>query len=152
MNNNMQKHSQRGFTLLEVTVAMLVLSIGMLGIGALFFEGLKSGRTALYRTTAVYLAEDMADRIRANPLGLAAYENAGADNGCLNGPNNCTAAQIAQEDKMNWDIDVNEHLPPGSAATVTVAVGVASTVYDIDMAWPESGFDLPLTYSLEVEL
>ena len=40
----------------------------MLGIGALFFDGLKSGRTAVYRTTAVYLAADMADRIKANIL------------------------------------------------------------------------------------
>ena len=58
--------ADKGFTLVEVLVALVVMSVGMLGIAALYLEGLRAGRTALYRTTAVNLAADMADRIRAN--------------------------------------------------------------------------------------
>ena len=41
---------------MEVLVALVVMSVGMLGIAALYLEGLRAGRTALYRTTAVTLA------------------------------------------------------------------------------------------------
>ena len=150
----MQKYSQKGFTLLEATISLLVLSIGMLGISALFFEGLKSGRTAVFRTTAVYLASDMADRIRANPLGQQAYENTGADRACLNGNKVCSAVEIAEEDKLNWSNDVAETMPPDATATVdvTAIAGADTIIYDIKMAWPESGFDEPLTYELKLEL
>lgn len=67
----------RGFTLIEVLVALVVMSVGMLGIAALYLEGLRAGRTALYRTTAVNLAADMADRIRANPNAGLAYAGTG---------------------------------------------------------------------------
>jgi hypothetical protein len=46
---------------------MVVLSIGMLGIAALYVESLRSGTSALLRSQAVAFASDMADRIRANP-------------------------------------------------------------------------------------
>ena len=145
---------QRGFTLLEAVVSLLVLSIGMLGIGALFFDGIKSGRTAVYRTTAVYLAADMADRIRSNPSGGPAYADAGSDNSCLNGNKQCSADEIAQEDKLNWETDITDHLPADADGTVTVGLGAggATTIYTIDLSWPEVGFPEPLTYSLLVEL
>ena len=144
----------RGFTLQEAVVSLLVLSIGMLGIGALFFDGLKSGRTAVYRTTAVYLAADMADRIRSNPAGGIAYADAGSDNVCQNVNNTCSAEQIAQEDKANWETEISEHLPPDADGTVTVDLGAggATTIYTIDLSWPEAGFPEPLTYTLLVEL
>ena len=57
---------QRGFSLVEAMVALMVLSIGMLGIAGLYVESLRAGRTAIYRTQAINLASDMAERIRAN--------------------------------------------------------------------------------------
>jgi type IV pilus assembly protein PilV len=142
---------QSGFTLLEATIALLVLSIGMLGISALFFEGLKSGRTAVYRTEAVYLASDMADRIRANPLAGAAYEQDGANEGCHDDAATCTPQQVAREDKLEWAADMAEHMPADSTATVNVADNGVTTVYTIVMTWPEPGFAAPLNYSLVVE-
>ena len=62
------RKGQRGFSLIEVLVALVVLSIGMLGIAALYVDSLRSGRTAIHRTQAVILVSDMAERIRANPL------------------------------------------------------------------------------------
>ena len=51
-----QVNSQRGFSLVEAMVAMVVLSIGMLGIAALYVESLRSGTSALLRSQAVAFA------------------------------------------------------------------------------------------------
>ena len=56
-----------GFSLIEVLVALVVLSIGMIGIAAMQVEGLRFGQQAVIGTRAVGLAADIADRIRANP-------------------------------------------------------------------------------------
>ena len=67
----------RGFTLVELLIALLVLSIGMLGIAALFAESLQAGRSAQLRTQAVSIAADLADRIRANHVSAGAYAGTG---------------------------------------------------------------------------
>ena len=55
-----------GFTLLEVMIALLVLSIGLLGIAALQANSLKVNHGAYQRSQAIFLAYDMMDRLRAN--------------------------------------------------------------------------------------
>ncbi len=61
-----------GFTLLEVMIALLVLSIGLLGIAALQANSLKINHGAYQRSQAIFLAYDMMDRLRANrTAGLA---------------------------------------------------------------------------------
>ena len=67
---------QEGFTLLEVLVALVIIAVGMLGVAVLYVEGMKAERTSVYRTTAVNLVADLADRIRANPTGTGAYAGA----------------------------------------------------------------------------
>ena len=52
--------------MVEVLVALVVLAIGLLGIAALYLNSLQAGRTAVYRTEAINLAADLADRIRMN--------------------------------------------------------------------------------------
>lgn len=66
--------SQAGVSLVESLVALLVLSIGLLGIAGLFVDNVKNSRTALLRTQAINLVTDMADRIRANSSAQAAYD------------------------------------------------------------------------------
>jgi len=57
---------ERGFSLLEVLIAVLVLSIGLLGLAGLYAVGLRSVDSANLRTQATILAEDMLERMRAN--------------------------------------------------------------------------------------
>lgn len=59
----------RGFTLLEVMVALLILSIGLLGLAALQLTGMRYNTDAYARTQATLFAYDIIDRIRANPMG-----------------------------------------------------------------------------------
>lgn len=56
----------RGYGLIEVLIALLVLSIGLLGLARLQMNGLKSTRSATLRFEAVNLAYDILDRMRAN--------------------------------------------------------------------------------------
>lgn len=143
---------QRGFTLLESLISLVVLSVGMLGIAALYVEGVRAGRTAVYRTTAVNLAADMMDRIRANPQARFAYQGGGAANNCVNGGNNCSAQQMAQEDVLLWTNEVTARMPGGVGANVAVVNNGVVDTYTITVQWPEPGFDGLLSYSLVARL
>ena len=59
-------HRSRGFTLVEVLVALVVLSIGLLGVAALQLTSLRSNHSSAMRSQATFLAYDIIDRMRAN--------------------------------------------------------------------------------------
>ena len=136
-----------GFTLVEVLIALVVLSIGLLGIAALYLETLRANRTALFRTQAVTLAADLADRIRANRDPPGAYACAAP---CVPG----VGTDIASEDLTQWVGLVQAQLPGGTAGVTYVDDGVDNTpdVYTIDISWTEVGQATPVTYQLRMEL
>jgi type IV pilus assembly protein PilV len=71
----------------------------MLGIAGLYVQSMQAGRTSMLRHHAVTLAGDIADRIRANPTGGAAYTAAaGEDNKCVATGVTCNVAQMAAHD------------------------------------------------------
>ncbi len=61
-----------GFTLLEVMIALVIFSFGLLALAALMAKGLQYNTSALHRSYASSQAYDMADRMRANRLGIDA--------------------------------------------------------------------------------
>jgi type IV pilus assembly protein PilV len=130
---------QGGFSLVEVLVALVVLSVGMLGIAALYVESLRSGRTALLRTQAVTLASDMADRIRANRNGRKAYETVVArtnsNAACAAG---CTSAALAILDKALWTGALQDALP-GATGVVSCDDTTVPATYTITVTWVEAG-------------
>lgn len=132
---------QRGFTLLESLISLVILSVGMLGIAALYVEGLRAGRTAIYRTTAVTLAADMLDRIRANPQARAAYAGTGSINNCTGGGIDCTPTQLAAEDIALWQADIAGRMPGGALQEITVTAAGVVDIYTVRISWPEPGFD-----------
>ena len=101
----------KGFSLIELLVAVLVMGIGVLGITALQMVSLQNNRGALLRADAVQLAYDMMDRIRANTG--AAYgaldigDGPPAATDCM--ANNCTAAQMAAFDLAVWKCSLGTH-------------------------------------------
>ena len=127
------KHGQRGFGLVESLVALIVVSVGMIGIAVLYGQGLSASRTALNRTQAVNLAADMADRIRANRRGGSSYGGAGEDNDCDVG--DCTTAELAAHDVWEWEAQVEALLPAG-VGTVEYA-GTTPPTYTINVRWQE---------------
>lgn len=112
--------AQRGFSLIEVLVALLVLAIGVLGMAALMSNSVRNNQSAFFRTQALVLATEMADRIRSNPdadyINTAAADSddcvalAIADGGC-GGP-----GPLAAFDRFEWNAAL--------AATLAGGVGV----------------------------
>jgi len=151
---------QAGFTLIEVLVALVVMAVGMLGIAGLYIESLRSGQMSISYTNAVTLAASMADRIRANANGVAAYASAAAGNGtggtaannCVNGVADCSAAQLATDDWFWWYENVKDQMPEGRQASVQVVNAPPVNVYTIVLQWPERGLAVPVSYTLTFSL
>jgi type IV pilus assembly protein PilV len=134
----MQIRKVGGFTLVEVLIALVIMSVGMLGIAGLYVHSMQAGRTSVFRHHAVTLAGDIADRIRANPRAAASYGLAGADNNCVNGGVNCTPAEMAANDISLWDQQAADTLPSGTVAVV-FNNGVVPPTYQITVSWIEPG-------------
>ena len=134
----MQRDKQAGFTLVEVLVALVVVSVGMLGIAGLYVHGLQAGRTAMFSHQAVTLAGDVADRIRANPRAGEAYAGAGTDNKCVAGGVDCNEAEMAAHDIFAWTQQAQNSLPNG---TIQVQINNATVPpeYTITVGWTEPG-------------
>lgn len=134
----MQRGKEAGFTLIEVLVALVVVSVGMLGIAGLYVHGMQAGRTAMFSHQAVTLAGDVADRIRANPRAGAAYAGAGANNNCVAANVDCDEAQMAAHDIFVWDQQAQNSLPNGD---ITVQFNAATNPpqYTITVGWTEPG-------------
>lgn len=144
----------KGFTLLETLIALVVLSVGMLGIASLHVEGLRNGRTATLRTKALALATDMAEKMRANRGGAIAGDyvsgagNLGTNNNCADDLVGgitvaCTPATMAAHDIWLWKRKlVNPQIGlPGNATAVIASDGAASPTLSITIFWKENGLD-----------
>lgn len=140
----MKRHSgkrQSGFSLVEVLIALVIMSVGMLGIAGLYVQSMQAGRTSMFRHHAVTLAGDVADRIRANPTAAIAYiDPVGADNNCVLGGADCTPAQMASNDVLLWKAQAAETLPGGDVTVVFApANGAIPPSYQITVSWTEPG-------------
>ena len=153
-----------GIGLIEALVALLVLSVGVLGVAPVFVHSLGGSRSAMLRTQAVNLVSDMGNRIRANPGGGAAYDSEGygaggpAEHGCAPDAaaasgTNCDASQLAEDDLARWLSAVEIALPAAPAGTSAVGVQYFSGKPDhfrISVTWQEPGERLPFSYQTEI--
>ena len=115
----------RGYSLTELLVAVLVIAVGALGVAGLQLASSKNSRGALERTTAAILADDMIERMRANPNGdYAGVSEGGGPPGfvdCLAG--NCTSVDLAQFDIAVWKCALGRwHLTPPCGAVRAAGV------------------------------
>lgn len=110
--------AQRGINLVEVMVTVAITSIGLLGLNSLQLQANRSTQDSGNRSQAVWMIEDITNRIRANNIALASYDTAGAAVNCDNPPANicsafhngtvrvaadaCTNAQLAISDL--WEV------------------------------------------------
>ncbi len=109
----MKRKANKGFTLLEVMIAVFVLAVGLLGIAALQMTGVKNNHTASIRTQTTQLAYNLADRMRANIEGTVAGNYLanvapGVGYDCLSNftgttvTNKCSANEMALADLDRW--------------------------------------------------
>jgi len=142
-----------GFTLLEVLVALVVLSIGLLGLAALQTTAFRYNHQSYQRTQAVIQAYDILDRIRANPAG----KNAGLYNTVASGyiptsPPNCMTSSCSETQMATYDI---AQWNTTNAAILTSGVGQISTngatmIRTITIQWTEN--NLPASVIVEAQL
>ncbi len=108
-----------GFSLLEVLISLVVLSVGLLGIAALQVNMIRFNHSAQLRAVAVAQAGSMIDRMRANYAGLKSgnYNNI---SGIPAAPNctTCTNTEIAQRDTNQWNTTNALALPSGQGTVV----------------------------------
>lgn len=116
----MNRRVQTGSGLIESLVSILVVSIGFLGFAGLQVNGLAAANDSLFRSKAVYLSYQMADRVRANLQ--AANNGAYNDFTSQTAPSpgctvtvNCTPAQMATNDFAEWLTEIQSPtvLPSG---------------------------------------
>lgn len=126
---------QSGVSLIEVLVAIVILSIGLLGIAGLQLTSFRFIHNANLTYQAALQANDMADRIRANAVGRdnGNYNNItgiGADPGCI--ASSCSPGQLAATDAFEWNT-ANSRLLPSGSGTVTGLAGQ----FTITVLWTE---------------
>jgi len=107
--NHRQKSMQRGFTMIEVLIAVFVLAIGLLGLASLQTRSLQFNFSAYQRSQANVLAYDIIDRMRANrdvvlAGGYAHDLNDGpvSSTNCQGAGASCSAGDMAQFDLTQW--------------------------------------------------
>ena len=152
---------QQGMTLLEALIALVVLSIGLLGMAALQARAMRYNHDALVRSEATALANDIMDRMRGRAYNLTAaqavtaldaYEGAAAGA--------CTTVNVtAAVDIKCWRDAIQARLPGGATAigtiTQTAGTGTAADptddVFQIAITWFERQVNATTTQSFSFQ-
>ncbi len=112
---------QSGFSLLEVLITVIILSIGLLGVAAMQLKGLQSAHSSYHRTLATTIAIDGSERLWAT---------------LVDGSVDVTKAQTSWRD--NWPAGPNTL--PGLLLTIEVPDPSDSTTYRFVVRWGEERF------------
>ena len=104
---------QQGVSLIESMIALLVISIGLLGIAALQITSMKQNASAMNNSKAVWIGYNMADRIRSNFGQFDKYADKatkkGMEDTCGGG---CSSSDMVDSDIAGWSTMVLD-LPAG---------------------------------------
>lgn len=131
---------QRGFTLLEALIALVILSVGLLGVAKLVLGAVHADDSAYMRGQATQLAYELLDQMRANRPGAIANDYAGGGAGTNNNCSTvaCTPAALAQLDLYNFNNRVQQALP-GAGYNVVMGVDAFNDVTaTITVSWDDS--------------
>ena len=164
MSTRIQRIAQTGFTLVEVLVALIVISIGLLGIAKMQALSLASTGTARMRSVAAIEAASMASMMHANRTYWAANTSAvtvtvtlspspasyTSSDGTVTTPAacsataTCTAAQLAGWDLSQWVIALNQTMPPNATASIGCSAGTATAPVSctLQINWTENLVDV----------
>jgi type IV pilus assembly protein PilV len=156
MIKHFRTRRSRGFTLVEILVALVVLSIGLLGVAALQLTSLRNNHSSAMRTQATFLAYDIIDRMRANrdPALAGDYNVDFGDEG--------TGGTVAGDDIVAWKENIANTLPAiDNAGEIEVADGSVTqngNIFTVTLRWADwddtgvSGAREPLEFALETQL
>jgi type IV pilus assembly protein PilV len=157
MNKHITKRPAKGFTLIEILVALVVLSIGLLGVAALQLNSLRNNHSSAMRTQATFLAYDIIDRMRANrqdALDGLYVTNFGDE---ASEEDNVAAADIAA-----WKQNIASTLPAidndGTAEVADGAIVQNGNIFTVTIRWADwddasgPGLRAPLEFSVDTQI
>ena len=144
-------NSQRGMTLIEVMIAMIILGIGILGVSGMQVVSIQQNRSALFRGEATQLANDLMDRLRVNTdINYSALVDADPTTATNCNINTCNPIAMAAYDISQWKCSINSvdadgdtysacgtYGITGSLPLGAGAVALVSGVYEVTVRWSD---------------
>jgi type IV pilus assembly protein PilV len=156
-----------GFSLLEVLISLVIMSVGLLGVAGLISTTLKGNDSAYMRTQATAQAYNIIDRMRANmdgvnsldyvlPMPAAPSAATAVPAACTGFGAGCSSATLAAYDIAQWEYELAKLLPQGRGSISTTITPTATT-YTVTVLWNDSranqalgGAPAATTFSLAV--
>lgn len=147
---------QRGVSLIEVLVSIVIFSVGVLGVALMQIKGMQFTKQSGSRTVAIQQARSLADAMRANPngvYGVQAESAIGPLNGNVSGsyylydgstapdPSSCASSNIAcvqaMTDLQNWlaSLEANMVSPTSGAVRAKVQQNASTGALTIAVSW-----------------
>ena len=119
--------NQRGITLIESLVAIVVAALGILGVLGVQMRTLSDTQTSVHRAQAIRLIEDLSERMKTHPNALVSIDSYTVDwrpgpaptpqaSKLCEGATNCTHAEFAAYDLREWKRTLERTLPLGDAS------------------------------------
>jgi type IV pilus assembly protein PilV len=142
--NRTQIRAVNGFTLVEILVTLVIISVGLLGIAGLHSMSLRNNFDALIRSHASALADEIADRMRTNRTRALA-----GDYNVAVGATRSGATQ-ADADLSAWKARLATQLPNGDGSIVLAAA--PSRLVTITIQWGERAQTDPVTFVTQTEI
>lgn len=145
MNNyfyTTSKHSKNsGFTMIEILVALLIVSVGLLGLARLQIFGIKNTQSGYARSQVSFLGNDIMERIQQNKdsaivdgsYNIALTATPTAVN-CIGAGSNCDPAAMANFDLGIWKNYLTDFLPNG-AGSISSAQAGDNQIFTITIQW-----------------
>lgn len=144
--------SQKGTSLIEVLVAVVVLAIGLLGVAGMQMSALRNNQSAYQRSAAAMLASSIVERMQANraQVSTGAYNLAPGAPGCA-AP--AAGASLAQQDLASW---IAEMKTPGMLGNLScggvncVAIAGTSMRCTVTVRWQDDRTGVSGSQTLEM--
>lgn len=131
---------QRGFSMLEILITLVIIAVAMLGTAGMQLNAMRLNKGSQFRTQAIFLASDMAERLEANKSEAILGTYAVATTNVVSTPATncaaaaCNAASLAAWDIGQWEQSVSNLLPQASWSIIQDTSGDPST-YRIIVNW-----------------
>lgn len=116
------RSQEAGSSLIEVVVALFVLAVGMLGVLSMQVKSMQFSQSAYYYAQAVYLANDILEKMRSNPSMAASYLlelddiTPAATVDCSDAGVTCSSAELRSHDLKEWRDNVRDTLVSGKSS------------------------------------
>lgn len=139
------KRYQRGASLIEVMVALLILAVGLLGVLAMQARAVQLNQNAYLYSQAAILANDIMEAMRTSRSSasdyLVSYDAAVTSAGdCTTVGVDCSPSQIARWNLSEWKTNVASLLPGGEGAIELISSSSVISEYEIRVRF-HIGFD-----------